>query len=87
MYPQCKRNFNNPTKQLIQMYQLTWIMTELVQLKHDPITNKYTLEVHKPIIHTYPNPLITNPQGFNHLSITQYKITHPSHKNPLAGCD
>ena len=64
MYPQCIRNFNKPSVQLIDMYQTTWIKTTLVELKQNQITQKRTLVVHKPII---PNnnldPHIHNPQG------------------------
>ena len=39
-YPQCKRNFNRPSTQIIEMYQLTWIKTMLIELKQDPTTLK-----------------------------------------------
>ena len=40
MYPQCIRNFNKPSVQLIDMYQATWIKTTLVELKQNQITQK-----------------------------------------------
>ena len=38
MYPQCTRNFNKPSAQLIEMYQTTWIKTTLVELKQNQTT-------------------------------------------------
>ena len=64
MYPQCTRNFNKPSAQLIDMYQTTWIKTTLVELKQNQTTQKRTLVVHKPIIPSHnPDPPIHNPQG------------------------
>ena len=64
MYPQCTRNFNKPSAQLIDMYQTTWIKTTLVELKQNQITQQSTLVVHKPIIPNHnPDPFIHNPQG------------------------
>ena len=62
IYPQCKRSFNSPSPQLIQMYKLTWIKTELVELHQDDITQKQQLKVHKPMIPT----IGYNPLGLYH---------------------